>query len=95
MSNMNEYIDFDVIESYKKPITIPAKYLEVFSVVYKKFSSNKNRKIENWIVEISESKDLYIVELSIPWNQPVLGGGYGFYHIDKHTMKIIKVMFYK
>ncbi|CAC9592560.1 hypothetical protein [uncultured Gammaproteobacteria bacterium] len=95
MSNMNEYIDFDVIESYKKPITIPAKYLEVFSVVYKKFSSNKNRKIENWIVEISESKDLYIVELGIPWNQPMLGGDYGFYHIDKHTMKIIKVMFYK
>jgi hypothetical protein len=36
---------------------------------------------------ISESKDLYIIEFSIPWNRPVLGGGYGFYHIDKHTMQ--------
>jgi hypothetical protein len=42
-------IDFDIIESYKKPITIPAKYLEVFSIVYKGFSSNKNRKVENYI----------------------------------------------
>ncbi|VVM21532.1 hypothetical protein BSPWISOXPB_7260 [uncultured Gammaproteobacteria bacterium] len=74
---------------------MPAKYLEVFSVVYKDFFSDKSKKIENWIVNISESKDLYIVELSIPWNQPMLGGGFGFYHIDKHTMKIIKVMFYK
>jgi hypothetical protein len=46
-------------------------------------------------IDTLESKDLYIVELSIPWNQPMLGGGFGFYHIDKHTMKIIKVMFYK
>jgi hypothetical protein len=95
MSDMDKDIDFDIIESYKKPITIPAKYLEVFSIVYKDFSSNKNRKVENYIVNISESKDLYIIEFSIPWNRPVLGGGYGFYHIDKHTMKIIKVMFYK
>ncbi|SHN93051.1 hypothetical protein [bacterium endosymbiont of Bathymodiolus sp. 5 South] len=92
---VEKYIDFDIIESYKKPITMPAKYLEVFSVVYKDFFSDKSKKIENWIVNISESKDLYIVELSIPWNQPMLGGGFGFYHIDKHTMKIIKVMFYK
>jgi Na+-transporting NADH:ubiquinone oxidoreductase subunit NqrF len=40
MSNMDKDIDFDIIESYKKPITIPAKYLEVFSIVYKGFSSN-------------------------------------------------------
>jgi hypothetical protein len=59
---VEKYIDFDIIESYKKPIKMPAKYLEVFSIVYKEFSSNKNRKIENWIVNISESKDLYIVE---------------------------------
>jgi hypothetical protein len=26
MSNMDKDIDFDIIESYKKPITIPAKY---------------------------------------------------------------------
>jgi hypothetical protein len=45
MSNMDKDIDFDIIESYKKPITIPAKYLEVFSIVYKGFSSNKNRKV--------------------------------------------------
>jgi hypothetical protein len=43
---------------------MPAKYLEVFSVVYKDFFSDKSKKIENWIVNISESKDLYIVELS-------------------------------
>jgi hypothetical protein len=30
---VEKYIDFDIIESYKKPITMPAKYLEVFSVV--------------------------------------------------------------
>jgi hypothetical protein len=36
--------------SYKKPITMPAKYLEVFSVVYKDFFSDKSKKIENWIV---------------------------------------------
>ncbi|CAC9487905.1 hypothetical protein [uncultured Gammaproteobacteria bacterium] len=24
-----------------------------------------------------------------------MGGGFGFYHIDKHTMKIIKTKFYK
>jgi hypothetical protein len=34
---MDENIDFDIVESYKKPITMPAKYLEVFSVVYKKY----------------------------------------------------------
>ncbi len=95
MSNMDENIDFDIIESYKKPITMPAKYLEVFSVVYKKFSSNKNRKIENYTVNISESKDLYIIKFSIPRKRLVAGGGSGFYHIDKHTMKIIKTKFYK
>jgi hypothetical protein len=31
----------DIIESYKKPITMPAKYLEVFSVVYKDFFSDE------------------------------------------------------
>ena len=87
---IEKYIDFGIIESYKKPITIPAKYLEVFSIVYKHFPSNKDRKVENYIVNISESKDLYIIEFSIPWNQPVVGGDSGFYHIDKHTMKIIK-----
>ncbi len=95
MSNMDEHIDFDVIESYKKPITMPAKYLEVLSVVYKNFSSNRYDEIEEYIVNISESKDLYIIEFSIPWYQGVLGGGFGFYHIDKHTMKIIKTKFYK
>jgi hypothetical protein len=50
-------------------VTMPAKYLEVFSVVYKNFSPFKGNKIERYIVNISESKDLYIVELSIPWNQ--------------------------
>ena len=95
MSNMDKYIDFDIIESYRKPITMPAKYLEVFSVVYKKFSSNKNRKIENYTVNISESKDLYIIKFSIPRKRLVAGGGSGFYHIDKHTMKIIKTKFYK
>ncbi|CAC9642417.1 hypothetical protein, partial [uncultured Gammaproteobacteria bacterium] len=30
-NTMEKYIDFGIIESYKKPITIPAKYLEVFS----------------------------------------------------------------
>jgi hypothetical protein len=50
LTNMDKDIDFDIIESYKKPITIPAKYLEVFSIVYKDFSSNKNRKVENYIV---------------------------------------------
>ena len=95
MSNMDENIDFDVIESYKKPITMPAKYLEVFSVVYKNFSPFKGNKIERYIVNISESKDLYIVKFHIPWKRPVLGGDFGFYHIDKHTMKIIKVEFYK
>jgi hypothetical protein len=62
---MEKYIDFGIIESYKKPITIPAKYLEVFSIVYKHFPSNKDRKVENYIVNISESKDLYIIEFSI------------------------------
>jgi hypothetical protein len=38
---VEKYIDFDIIESYKKPITMPAKYLEVFSVVYKDFFSDK------------------------------------------------------
>ncbi|CAC9485927.1 hypothetical protein [uncultured Gammaproteobacteria bacterium] len=95
MSNMDKYIDFDIIESYKKPITMPAKYLEVFSVVYKDFSSFKSNQIESYIVNISESKDLYIIKFSIPRKQLVLGGGSGFYHIDKHTMKIIKVEFYK
>jgi hypothetical protein len=46
---------------------MPAKYLEVFSVVYKDFFSDKSKKIENWIVNISESKDLYIVELIYPY----------------------------
>ncbi|VVM26167.1 hypothetical protein BSPWISOXPB_5788 [uncultured Gammaproteobacteria bacterium] len=95
MADMDKDIDFDIIESYKKPITIPAKYLEVFSIVYKDFYSDKDHEVGHYIANISESKDLYIVELSIPWNQPMLGGGFGFYHIDKHTMKIIKVMFYK
>ncbi|VVH60103.1 hypothetical protein BAZOLSSOX_1239 [uncultured Gammaproteobacteria bacterium] len=95
MSNMDKYIDFDIIESYRKPITMPAKYLEVLSVVYKNFSSNRYDEIKEYIVNISESKDLYIVEFSIPWKQLVLGGGFGFYHIDKHTMKIIKTKFYK
>jgi hypothetical protein len=39
---MDENIDFDIIESYKKPITMPAKYLEVFSVVYKDFFSGSH-----------------------------------------------------
>jgi hypothetical protein len=34
------------LESYKKPITMPAKYLEVFSVVYKDFFSDKSKKIK-------------------------------------------------
>jgi hypothetical protein len=40
---------------------MPAKYLEVFSVVYKDFFSGRYRsnEIENYIVNISESKDLY------------------------------------
>ncbi|CAC9595224.1 hypothetical protein [uncultured Gammaproteobacteria bacterium] len=95
MADINKYIDFDVIESYKKSIIMPAKYLEVFNVAYKDFSSNKNHKIENYIVNISEKKDLYIIKFSIPWNPPVAGGGFGVYHIDKYTMEIIKVKFYK
>ncbi|CAC9606289.1 hypothetical protein [uncultured Gammaproteobacteria bacterium] len=96
-SNMDKYIDFDIIESYKKPITMPAKYLEVFSVVYKDFFTGRYRsdEIESYIVNISESKYLYIIKFHTPWKQLVLGGGSGFYHIDKHTMKIIKVEFYK
>ena len=35
MSNMDENIDFDIIESYKKPITMPAKYLEVANSTHK------------------------------------------------------------
>ncbi len=95
MSNMDKYIDFDIIESYKKPITMPAKYLEVFSVVYKDFFTGRYRsdEIESYIVNISESKYLYIIKFHFPWKRPVLGDGSGFYHIDKHTMKIIKVEF--
>jgi hypothetical protein len=51
-SNMDKYIDFDIIESYRKPITMPAKYLEVLSVVYKNFSSNRYDEIEEYIVNV-------------------------------------------
>jgi hypothetical protein len=53
----------------------------VFSIVYKDFYSDKDHEVGHYIANISESKDLYIVELSIPWNQPMLGGGFGFYWI--------------
>jgi hypothetical protein len=68
---------------------MPAKYLEVFSVVYKDFFSDKSKKIENWIVNISESKDLYIVELSIPWNKINIFLHNIFIHIS-HNMSIYK-----
>jgi hypothetical protein len=50
-------------------------------------SKYRSDEIESYIVNISESKYLYIIKFHTPWKQLVLGGGSGFYHIDKHTMK--------
>jgi hypothetical protein len=44
-------------------------------------------------ISTEESSNLWVIHF--PWKRPELGGGYGFYHIDKLTMNIIKVMFYK
>jgi hypothetical protein len=74
MSDMDKDIDFDIIESYKKPITIPAKYLEVFSIVYKDFYllfiKHNFNNFHSMLIYMIKSKTSAQHGL-IPWTSPI------------------------
>lgn len=85
-------IDKSLLDEIRKPEKISGLYVPVIAVTYEHFNSHF-KGIENYFIRIYEKDGDYFVYYTKPYTKPVMGGGSGFYRVDKTSLEIKEINF--
>lgn len=81
-------IDNEKLLEYRKKTAISGVYLKVWINVHEHLRKNSKIKLEEYIINFDENDGSFLVTLSKPFSEPVLGGGVGTCTVDKNTQDV-------
>lgn len=81
-------IDKRKLSEYRKKTAVAGVYLQVWERVNEYLRNNTKLKLDDYIVTFDEDESNFLVKLSKPFKEPMLGGGVGICMVDKKTYQV-------
>jgi hypothetical protein len=81
-------IDTEKILEQRKKTIISGVYLTVWNAVNQYIKQGSKLKLEDYVVTFDEDENYFLVMLSKPFTEPMLGGGVGTCTVDKNTNEV-------
>ena len=81
-------IDERKLMEYRKQTAVAGAYLQVWNRVNEHLKNSANIKLDEYIITFDEDESDFLVRLSKPFQEPVLGGGVGVCIVNKQTHQI-------